>query len=82
MMYDILTIRISLEKKYQLRAIGSEGQYEDKVYTTNEGMFQAPIPVMCLCLCFLLIVTLRLLGQSMGSVKTHTGLNPYQYQEY
>jgi hypothetical protein len=65
--------KISLEKKYQLRALRSEGQYENEVYTANEGMFQEPIPVMCLCLCFLLIVTLRLLGQSMGSVKTHTG---------
>jgi hypothetical protein len=74
--------KISLEKKYQLRALRSEGQYENEVYTADEGMFQGPIPVMCLCfllivtmcLCFLLIVTLRLLGQSMGSVKTHTWL--------
>jgi hypothetical protein len=37
--------------------------------TANEGMFQEPIPVMCLC--YLLIVTLGLLGQSMGGVKIH-----------
>jgi hypothetical protein len=32
-----------LEKKYQLRALCSEGQYEDEAYTADEGMFQEPI---------------------------------------
>jgi hypothetical protein len=37
----------SMEEKeeYQLRALRSEGQYEDEVYNAEEGMFQEPIPI-------------------------------------
>jgi hypothetical protein len=73
----------NIEGKYQLRALRSEGQYKDEVCNAEEGMFQEPIPskwlnynlviisIYRLYLCFLLIVTMGLLVQSMGSVKIH-----------